>query len=533
MGSVCEKAYMMSATDYRLTKYNPAFENGYAFGIGEMEDHDMKGQARQLNFYPGADEIVTKITINQNPDGFVECEKAEGMSMTVKASVDFGADIMFQWKKDGVDLSGEVEPIMFFEPLEYDMSARYSCLIRATGGAESMVTEQAVVYVLRETKILKQPRNAFSDLGGVARFEAEALDVHGQGDLDPLYTLEYQWYAIDTNGDTTMLVNSEYIAGAKSNHLTINYIMQADMDNAYFVKVMGHCGEDYSNLVYIKEMPKIMINAQPADAEQCETTDASFNVAASISDAGVTLSYQWYKDGAEVMDGGNIAGAMTENLKITGVTMLDAGNYSCKVTADVDGLEMMSDAAMLIVHSGPEITMQPMGGDIEEDETMTLEVVADGFGTLTYQWYKDGVMIDGETSSTYTKDMIAMDDAGEYTCEVKDDCGMLMTDAAVIVVTTGGVSGISDNAMNGYELQANTPNPFSVSTSINFIAPQAGNVQIQVSDVYGRQIAEMNATAKAGLNRIDFNASNLNSGVYFYTLISGGTRLTRQMVVVK
>ena len=532
-GSVNQRAYFMSPTDFRLTRYNPEFENGYALGIGEVEDHDKKGQARVLNFYPGADEIVTAITISENPEGFVECEKAEGMSMTVKASVDFGANILFQWRKNGVDISGEIEPIMFFDPLEYDMSARYSCLIRATGGAESQITEEAVVYVLRETKILKQPKNAYADLGGVARFEAEAIDVHGQGDLDPLNTLEYQWYAVTTKGDTIKLVNSEAIAGAKSNHLTINYIVQADMDKAYFVKVTGRCGVDNSNLVYIKEMPKIVINNQPADIEECANKDANFHVAASISEQGVKLSYQWYKDGAELLDGGNISGAMTENLNITGVTVMDAGNYVCEVTAGIDGLKVTSDAAALIVHSGPELTLQPIGGDVEEDETITLTVAADGFGNVSYQWYKDGVELDGETNATYSKENALVDDAGEYSCLVKDDCGELMSDVAVIVITNGGISEVSDNVLNGYELQSNTPNPFSVMTSINFVAPLSGKVQIQVSDVYGREIAAINADAKAGLNRIEFNAGNLSSGVYFYTLISGGTRLTRQMVIVK
>ncbi len=49
--------------------------------------------------------------------------------------------------------------------------------------------------------------------------------------------------------------------------------------------------------------------------------------------------------------------------------------------------------------------------------TVTLEVIAFGFPTpITYQWIKDGVVIQGETSNTLTFDTVNINDIGEYVC---------------------------------------------------------------------------------------------------------------------
>ncbi|MBV6420786.1 MAG: hypothetical protein DAHOPDDO_02048 [Ignavibacteriaceae bacterium] len=71
-----------------------------------------------------------------------------------------------------------------------------------------------------------------------------------------------------------------------------------------------------------------------------------------------------------------------------------------------------------------------------------------------------------------------------------------------------------------YGLEQNYPNPFNPSTTIEFSVPQNGFVTIKVFNVLGKEIATLiNEQVMAGKHKIDFNATGLSSGVYFYKLL--------------
>ena len=85
-----------------------------------------------------------------------------------------------------------------------------------------------------------------------------------------------------------------------------------------------------------------------------------------------------------------------------------------------------------------------------------------------------------------------------------------------------------------YKLLQNFPNPFNPNTNISYQLPNAGNVDIKVFDVLGREVATLVDEYKnAGNNEIEFNASNLPSGVYFYQLKSGNYLETKKMIFLK
>lgn len=83
-------------------------------------------------------------------------------------------------------------------------------------------------------------------------------------------------------------------------------------------------------------------------------------------------------------------------------------------------------------------------------------------------------------------------------------------------------------------LKQNYPNPFNPTTVIEYQLPQSAQVRLQVYDMAGRQVAELvNEQVSAGSHTINFDASNLSSGVYMYRLQAGATMLTRKLTVVK
>jgi hypothetical protein len=85
-----------------------------------------------------------------------------------------------------------------------------------------------------------------------------------------------------------------------------------------------------------------------------------------------------------------------------------------------------------------------------------------------------------------------------------------------------------------YSLKQNYPNPFNPVTKISFDIPQKAFVSLKVYDILGKEVVRLVSEEKsAGKYIIDFNASYLSSGVYFYKLEAGDFTETRRMVVLK
>jgi pectinesterase len=85
-----------------------------------------------------------------------------------------------------------------------------------------------------------------------------------------------------------------------------------------------------------------------------------------------------------------------------------------------------------------------------------------------------------------------------------------------------------------YALHQNYPNPFNPSTVIKYQVPASGLVVLKVYDVLGKEVATLvNAARAAGAYECTFNAANLPSGLYIYTLKAGNGLLTKKMLLVK
>ncbi|MBS1518118.1 MAG: SBBP repeat-containing protein [Bacteroidetes bacterium] len=97
-----------------------------------------------------------------------------------------------------------------------------------------------------------------------------------------------------------------------------------------------------------------------------------------------------------------------------------------------------------------------------------------------------------------------------------------------------GIQNISNEIPGMYNLYQNYPNPFNPVTNIRFDILKAGNVKMIITDMTGKVVSEpLNSRMTPGSYVLDFNASELSSGIYFYTLSSNDFRLTKKMTVVK
>ncbi|MGK9477002.1 T9SS type A sorting domain-containing protein [Melioribacter sp. OK-6-Me] len=96
------------------------------------------------------------------------------------------------------------------------------------------------------------------------------------------------------------------------------------------------------------------------------------------------------------------------------------------------------------------------------------------------------------------------------------------------------VETFSSTIPTDYSLGQNYPNPFNPTTNIEFALPQSSDVKLVVYDALGKEVAQLvNGHMNAGYHRVTFNASNLASGVYFYTIKAGDFYSVKKLMLIK
>lgn len=105
--------------------------------------------------------------------------------------------------------------------------------------------------------------------------------------------------------------------------------------------------------------------------------------------------------------------------------------------------------------------------------------------------------------------------------QVSDAGGWLMATKLVLIPTQ-------------FALHQNYPNPFNPETKISFDLPEDVNVSLTVYNISGQKIADLvNGEVKAGKHTVNWNATDVSSGVYFYRLTAGSFTATKKMVLMK
>ena len=90
------------------------------------------------------------------------------------------------------------------------------------------------------------------------------------------------------------------------------------------------------------------------------------------------------------------------------------------------------------------------------------------------------------------------------------------------------------NRNKTFELLENYPNPFNPTTTISFTLPETEFVKLSVYNALGQEVAVLaKGVYEAGFHTINFNASNLQSGVYIYKLESSEISISKKMILAK
>ena len=133
----------------------------------------------------------------------------------------------------------------------------------------------------------------------------------------------------------------------------------------------------------------------------------------------------------------------------------------------------------------------------------------------------------GKTEATFTFDI-----KREAPVNVKDSVEFLITDNKSVFQKKLFI--LNYTPPTNYKLEQNFPNPFNPVTTIQYQLPVDSKVTLKVYDILGAEVTTLvNEIQQAGYKEVQFDASELSSGVYVYRLVVSNYISTKKLMVVK
>ncbi|MBS1912499.1 MAG: DUF2341 domain-containing protein [Bacteroidetes bacterium] len=504
-----------------------------------------------------------------------------------------GEALVYQWRKDGINMDGANSPTLNVMAQPYN-AGDYDCVI--TGACDpSVTTPKAHLTVDLDPIITEQPLDQSIQPGTTVTFH---IKVIGGG------IISYQWQKDGVNlpGRThdTLIIQNATIDDIAEYSCVIRGTICSDREVVVSDKA----------LLYLNVPPTIV--KQPQDQSACEGSKVTLSVTA----AGIGLSYQWRKNGVNIpgatsrdytidqtvpgdaasydcvinapgasqplitspaavtinqpafittqpgdvtvcpgqkavfkigaggsqltyqwrKNGSDISGATLDSLTISAASVADTGSYSVFLGgACTDSVVSLN--AHLILNESPKITDQPTvtADSFPRNGTIVLVVKATGTN-VTYQWRKDGAAIPGATSSTYTITNAQPENSGNYDCVVSGLCDPAATSDKVKVVV--GVSGVPNYDITTGASMTVVPQPASGMTRLTINLPQGvvarPGTQVVLYDAMGKPALNLSDLfERGGFHTVEFNAAVLPSGTYYCRVSNADWNATLGSIVIE
>ncbi|OFY61642.1 MAG: hypothetical protein A2X04_06070, partial [Bacteroidetes bacterium GWF2_41_9] len=373
------------------------------------------GTCGNVNSDPASLTINVPVQITLQPPALTSV--CQGASTEINVTTT-GTVTLYRWKKgttyltNGGNISGvNTSKLIISNALTSD-AGFYSCEITSTCNTVNTLSSELRV----------NPLPAFTlNPSGATLCEGENIQL--MVTATGATPLSYQWQ-----------FNAVNIPGANSSTLTLNSLMPANSGAYTCVVTASACGGATSTPAVLTVNPIVDISIQPVNTNVCEGTTAILSVTATGT---APISYQWKYNNANLINGGRISGATSNELRISLAEEADEGIYKCEITSGC-GSET-SSSAILTVDETTAITVQPLSQTIVQGTNAIFSIAAEGVIT-GYQWQRnginisDGVKYSGTGTPILTILNVAVTDAASYRCTVTGSCGTVTSNLGVLTV---------------------------------------------------------------------------------------------------
>lgn len=167
--------------------------------------------------------------------------------------------------------------------------------------------------------------------------------------------------------------------------------------------------------------PPVIIT-QPRSLVTTSLVSVRFTITANGS---APISYQWRIGGVDIIGETGTSYTISKPTK-------DITDITCKVSNLIGNV--VSSSVNLQMGIITSIVTQPTSQVVSIGSAATFTVVANGSGTISYQWKKNGSDISGATSNTYTISSVKSTDTGNYVCYISNTYGSITTNSVILAI---------------------------------------------------------------------------------------------------
>ena len=333
----------------------------------------------------------------------------EGGTVSITVTAVGTPPLTYQWNKDGTAIDGETSSTLTLNNLIPSDAGYYT--VNVSNAVDQVVSELIEVAVVtpktaQPAKIVLQPEDTNVLVG-----ENVTLRVIVDG-TDPI---SYQWY-----------YKGKPIIGETNSTLSSNNVQRTASGN-YYVVVSN---EGYPwGATETSDTVTLTVETPPEITQLTESVTLAYGESIELSvtaNGDEPLTYQWSKDSSA------IDGATNKSLTLDSVSSSEAGDYTVVVTNA--GGQAESDVVTVNVIEPVTIVTQPEGESVILGDPVTLKVVVEGVGPISYFWYHDGELVEGGTESTLRLANVQAADAGGYRVIANNQGGKATSETAEIIV---------------------------------------------------------------------------------------------------
>ncbi len=305
-----------------------------------------------------------------------------GGSASFNVSVDQPNEYSFQWMTEtvagsnsfvnlvnGGGVSGATTATLNLSAIQDHQFKKYQ--VRLTRNTQTINSVAVDLIQIPTLSITSDPSNLVAAEGSNRVFSVVAEGSE----------LTYQWYKQNGAAWVELSNVTGRISGVREPDLSLMQISVSDA-GTYRVRVTDISGAFLDRTATLTVNQAVSFSSHPASITRVASQSASFSVSATGTGP---LSYQWKKDGIDLVNGPRVSGATTANLSLSSLTTADAGLYSVEVSNVVGSL--LSNAASLFVEPAVAIATHPSPVSVQSGQPAIFFVLATGpSGGLNYQW---------------------------------------------------------------------------------------------------------------------------------------------------